>query len=116
MSLTLRGYQTRTLSALEAYFDEAATLGARRAFVVLTERPYRSVAQLPELPYICLRVPTGGGKTIMAAHAVGIAAGRDRGRSTRGARERDYPTATELRCNSRRARGRRALRNHAGRS
>lgn len=76
MSLTLRGYQTRTLSALEAYFDEAAALGAKRAFVVRTERPYHSVPPLPELPYICLRIPTGGGKTIMAAHAVGIAAKR----------------------------------------
>jgi type III restriction enzyme len=74
MSLTLRGYQTRTLSALEAYLDEAAVLGAKRAFVVQTERPYRSVPQLPELPYVCLRIPTGGGKTIMAAHTVGIAA------------------------------------------
>lgn len=26
----------------------------------------------PEMPYICLRVPTGGGKTVMAACAVGI--------------------------------------------
>lgn len=26
----------------------------------------------PEMPYVCLRVPTGGGKTVMAAYAVGI--------------------------------------------
>ena len=26
-----------------------------------------------EMPYVCLRVPTGGGKTVMAAYAVGIA-------------------------------------------
>lgn len=76
MTLTLRGYQTRTLGALETYFDEAVGLGAKRAFVVLTERPYRSVPQLPDLPYVCLRIPTGGGKTVMAAHAVGIAARR----------------------------------------
>ncbi len=30
--------------------------------------------QLPGLPYVCLRIPTGGGKTLMACHAVGIAA------------------------------------------
>ena len=29
---------------------------------------------MPGLPYVCLRVPTGGGKTILAAHAVGVAA------------------------------------------
>ncbi len=76
MALTLRGYQARTLSALEAYFDAAANDGANFAFYRFTDRAYRRVPQLPDLPYICLRVPTGGGKTIMAAHAVGIAAKR----------------------------------------
>lgn len=76
MALRLRDYQTRSLAALESYFDLASTLGAKPAFVIQTERPYRSVPQLPELPYVCLRIPTGGGKTIMAAHTVGIAARR----------------------------------------
>ena len=43
------------------------------AFVMRAERPYRSVPGLPELPCVCLRVPTGGGKTPMACHAVGTA-------------------------------------------
>ncbi|MCC7085487.1 MAG: hypothetical protein IT427_10815 [Pirellulales bacterium] len=30
--------------------------------------------QLPGEPYICLRVPTGGGKILIAAHAVGAIA------------------------------------------
>ncbi|NUO53566.1 MAG: DEAD/DEAH box helicase family protein [Polyangiaceae bacterium] len=76
MAMRLRDYQARSLAALEAYFDEATTFGARRAFVIQTERPYRAVPQLPELPYVCLRVPTGGGKTVMAAHTVGISARR----------------------------------------
>jgi type III restriction enzyme len=29
---------------------------------------------LPDLPYVCLRLPTGGGKTLVAAHSVEIAA------------------------------------------
>ena len=73
MTLRLRAYQTRSLAVLESYFDEATTFGAKRAFVIQTERPYHSVAQLPELPYVCLRVPTGGGKTILAAHSVAVA-------------------------------------------
>ena len=27
-----------------------------------------------QTPYVCIRIPTGGGKTILAAHAVGVAA------------------------------------------
>ena len=26
-----------------------------------------------DMPYVCLRAPTGGGKTVIAAYAVGIA-------------------------------------------
>src|SRR6266571_5520521 len=72
--LQLRDYQQRGLDALEAYLGLVTQHGAKTAFVIQTERPYRSVQQLPALPYICLRIPTGGGKTLMACHALGIAA------------------------------------------
>src|ERR1700693_6304336 len=45
----------------------------------LTDRPYVTAAlptELRNIPYVCIRVPTGGGKTLMAAHAVPIAARR----------------------------------------
>src|SRR5438876_10613345 len=71
--LQLRDYQQRSLDALEAYLGLVTQHGAKTAFVIQTERPYRSVQQLPALPYVCLRIPTGGGKTLMACHAVGIA-------------------------------------------
>ena len=32
------------------------------------------VPGLPGLPYVCLRIPTGGGKTILAAHSISAAA------------------------------------------
>ncbi len=35
---------------------------------------YNPVRELPGLPYVCLRIPTGVGKTLVASHAVGIAA------------------------------------------
>lgn len=72
--LQLREYQDRSLEALETYFGHVAKHGAKTAFVIQTERPYRSVPSLPDLPYVCLRVPTGGGKTLMACHALGIVA------------------------------------------
>jgi type III restriction enzyme len=71
--LELREYQKRSLDALESYLRLAETHGAKMAFLHQTERPYRVVPQLPGLPYVCLRIPTGGGKTLMACHALGIA-------------------------------------------
>ncbi|MCC6125993.1 MAG: DEAD/DEAH box helicase family protein [Pirellulales bacterium] len=72
--LELRNYQQRSLDVLESYFRLATQHGANMAFYHQTDNRYRAVPQLPELPYICLRIPTGGGKTLMACHALSIAA------------------------------------------
>jgi len=37
-------------------------------------RPYRPLPGLEKASYVCLRLPTGGGKTLLAAHTVKIAA------------------------------------------
>ncbi|MGC8553810.1 MAG: DEAD/DEAH box helicase family protein, partial [Phycisphaerae bacterium] len=70
-------YQADFLQKLKGYFRRAvefnASGAAARAFSEITSRHYLKVDQLPEMPYVCLRVPTGGGKTFLAAHAVGIA-------------------------------------------
>lgn len=71
--LELKDYQRRSLDALGSYLRATVQHGAKTAFVLQTDRPYRAVPQLPGLPYICLRIPTGGGKTLMACHALGIA-------------------------------------------
>lgn len=70
----LRDYQRRSLDALTRFLKQAGKQDARTAFILETNRPYHAVPGLEDLPYICLRIPTGGGKTFMAAHAVGIAA------------------------------------------
>jgi type III restriction enzyme len=78
--LELRDYQTEGLDSLERYLVLATQHGARTAFIQATDRPYQSVTRLQRNdqdagpPYVCLRIPTGGGKTLMACHAVGIAA------------------------------------------
>ncbi len=71
--MELKGYQERSLEALANYFRDCTVHGAKKAFVLQTDRPYLPVPKLPELPYVCLRVPTGGGKTFMACHALGLA-------------------------------------------
>jgi type III restriction enzyme len=70
MPFELREYQRRGLDVLDRFLTRAAAIGAKAAFEQTAGHGYREVGQLPGLPYVCLRVPTGGGKTIMAAHAV----------------------------------------------
>lgn len=71
----LKHYQRETLLRLETYLRCVRTDGARAAFAALTNTPYTPAPFVDaDMPYVCLRVPTGGGKTIIAAHAVGVAA------------------------------------------
>jgi type III restriction enzyme len=71
--LTLRHYQARSLDALDKYFRLCRTVGPKKAFIEITERPYQTPTILANVPYVCLRLPTGGGKTLLAAHAAGLA-------------------------------------------
>ncbi len=72
---SLKGYQLQALTALRRFLEKTVELNdADTAFYSLTKRPFTPPPALPGLPYICLRVPTGGGKTILAAHSIGVAA------------------------------------------
>ena len=66
-------YQDKVLEHLKDYLRLCNDKGADKAFQEYTGRMYYNIRQLPGLPYICLRVPTGGGKTRIASHAVSIA-------------------------------------------
>ncbi len=71
----LRGYQVETLRRLREFLEKTVEFKAADfAFFFMTRRNWISLPALPGLPYVCLRVPTGGGKTILAAHSVGVAA------------------------------------------
>lgn len=79
--LTLKEYQRHSINALSLYFRECQRIGkASTAFYEVTEQvygtgiAYRDVKELPGLPYVCLRIPTGGGKTLVACHSIGVAA------------------------------------------
>lgn len=82
MALALKLFQEKTLQALQYYLDAARLVGAEQAFMQCSTRPdgqpvhYHKVEGLEEVPYVCLRLPTGGGKTILAAHSVRVAATR----------------------------------------
>lgn len=73
-------YQKRALGILKRYLLKTKAFNdAALAFAAETQEedvwgrmvPYSPVPQLGKLPYVCIRIPTGGGKTLMAASALG---------------------------------------------
>ena len=73
-ALTLKSYQQTALDALTTFARAAQVSGPASAFGVQAGLPYNLDAFGTELPCVCLRIPTGGGKTVLAAHAVPLLA------------------------------------------
>ena len=79
--LKLKQYQIRALNYLERFFKRCGNLkSAKQSFFETTEEAmgfpceYHEIdGSLKDVPYVCLRVPTGGGKTLMACHAIALA-------------------------------------------
>lgn len=81
--IALKSYQTRVLDSLATFFRQCSKDGRpERAFQAVQIRnnrapsPYVSVQAVGlagGMPYVCVRVPTGGGKTLIACHAAGLA-------------------------------------------
>jgi len=73
-------YQQQVLDSVEDYFKACHELPTPSiAFTATTERlwgqgnPYKPLSGFPtDTPYFCLRVPTGGGKTWLAAKSVAL--------------------------------------------
>ncbi len=88
MALTLKDYQLESLNAIETFLEAARgardvaaletafTIARRSALGDSAPRmPYRPLSnQMPNVPQVCIRIPTGGGKTLLAAHAIARAA------------------------------------------
>ena len=81
----LKRYQSETLAVLRRFLEDARVAGPRGAYEAITREPeqaarlrgnggnYAPLTELPGVPYVCLRLPTGGGKTILGSYVVGIA-------------------------------------------
>lgn len=78
MTLELKTYQQQALDALRSFLNLAQDVGPAQAYQHVLEDhdrpalPYVEVPGFPGMPYVCLRIPTGGGKTLLAAHAIGL--------------------------------------------
>lgn len=73
MALSLKEYQKQALNALERFFIDCRVRDAKTAFESAVDHEYNYVDRLANVPCICLRVPTGGGKTLIAAHSIAVA-------------------------------------------
>ena len=82
--MELKPYQVRALDRLRDFLERARLSSPEEAYRAVTAgdpaasrfaTPYAPLAGIPDTPYCCLRLPTGGGKTILAAHAIRAAAG-----------------------------------------
>lgn len=80
--MELKDYQERALGKLRDFLDAAKWRGVECAYGDAVadggagdyaRGPYAPVEGLDAVPYCCIRLPTGGGKTLLAAHAIGIA-------------------------------------------
>ncbi|MBS0404017.1 MAG: DEAD/DEAH box helicase family protein, partial [Proteobacteria bacterium] len=69
-TFTLKRFQEQALDALDKYLRCARLQGAQAAFTGQTGYGYHA-EPFGDTPCVCLRIPTGGGKTLLAAHAVG---------------------------------------------
>lgn len=83
--MQLKQYQTDTLNTLRRFFEQARIAGPKAAYEAISTEPEQAVrigryagayiplAKLLDVPYVCLRLPTGGGKTLLASHTIAIA-------------------------------------------
>ena len=83
--MTLKDYQNNTLKVLGEYFDLLHYMSPADAYQKITssadmierlgnQRGYDVLGSLTDTPVVSIKVPTGGGKTILAAHAVKLVA------------------------------------------
>lgn len=72
--LKLKKYQDDALAALVGFLKRCRNVSVAEAYqeaLQAQQRVGESYHEIfPDIPCVCLRVPTGGGKTLLAAHAV----------------------------------------------
>ena len=68
-SFTLKRYQKKALESLSHYLRAGRVQGAQAAFTAQTGYGYNA-QPFGEVPCVCLRIPTGGGKTLLGAQAI----------------------------------------------
>ena len=66
--MELKKYQQSAVDTLKEYLKELQKVGTKYAFMGITNKPYNPDF-FGEIPFVCVKIPTGGGKTMVACHA-----------------------------------------------
>lgn len=74
--MELKRYQEKVLEALNDYILEITKYpiekAAGLAFMIRTDKQYNWLPEIGNSPFVCIKVPTAGGKTFIAVYAVGL--------------------------------------------
>jgi len=79
--MRLKKYQIASLETLRLYLETSRFQGTKAAYDFVQSnryngehfKPYQPLLDLEDVPYACLRLPTGGGKTLLSAHTIRLA-------------------------------------------
>jgi superfamily II DNA or RNA helicase len=67
--MELKKYQQTTLDILKDYLLETDKFGPKHAFISVSGKSYNEDYFGSEVPFVCIKIPTGGGKTLVGCHA-----------------------------------------------
>ena len=79
--IKLKKYQDKSLEILRSFLEGARFEGVKSAYEKLQYqryghsnfKAYQPLTGLEDIAYVCLRLPTGGGKTLLSAHTIALA-------------------------------------------
>ncbi|MEA0970610.1 putative restriction endonuclease subunit R [Candidatus Megaera venefica] len=79
--MKLKNYQEKALEVLRTFLESCRFEGVNKAYDKIqyerynnnSYKPFQSLENLENVPYVCLRLPTGGGKTLLSAYTIAIA-------------------------------------------
>jgi len=79
--MRLKKYQKTSLKTLRLFLETSRFQGVEPAYKLVQKeryggnhfKPYQPLSSLEDVPYACLRLPTGGGKTLLSAHTIRLA-------------------------------------------
>jgi type III restriction enzyme len=67
--MELKKYQQSAIETLKEYLIELQKVGTKYAFMGITNKPYNPDF-FGDIPFVCVKIPTGGGKTLVGCHAI----------------------------------------------